>query len=245
MIYLQDMRPEVLYTLNQRFELRIQPNDRLRIVVSARNPELAAPFNVSVGQGYQVGPDGEVRNISGTSLSQGGYLVDNQGNIDFPVLGSLRVEGLTQQEVSQMIRGKLGDERLVPDAQVWVEVQNFTIYIWGEVGSMGIQSVPDNRITLLEAITRAGGLSSNAAMDEVTVIRTDRRGKRMMVNDVRTVALFDSPSYYLQQNDIVYVKPKTATMTERENRTWYWLSSFLTLSTTVISTILLINYFKN
>jgi len=243
MVYMKDMRPEILYTLTQRPLLKIQQHDRLRILVSSRNPELAAPFNLGVA-GYQIGSDGEVRTTSNMTVREGGYLVDRQGNIEFPVLGMLRVEGLTIQEASNLIKNRMREERLINDALVTVDILNFKIMVIGEVGSIGIQNVPEEKITLLEAITRAGGVTSNAALSEVLVIREDRRGYRQIVNDLRTVAVLESPAFYLQQNDIVYVKPRTARMTERETRTWQWYNTLLGFGNTVISILLLINYYK-
>ena len=242
-VYLKDMRPEVLYTLSQRPLLRIQQLDRLKIVVSSKNPELVAPFNMGVA-GYQVGSDGEVRRTANMTNQENGYLVDRQGNIEFPVLGMKRVEGMTIQEVSNMIKNELIKENYVYDAIVTVDILNFKITVMGEVSSVGIQNVPDEKITLLEAITRAGGVTTNAALNEVVVYREDRRGLRMIVNDLRTVAVLDSPAFYLQQNDIVYIKPKSARMSERESRSWQWYNTVLGLGNTVISVLLFINYYK-
>ena len=243
MVYMKDMRPEILYTLSQRPLLRIQQQDRLRILVSSRNPELAAPFNLGVA-GYQVGSDGEVRTTSNMTIRESGYLVDRQGNIEFPILGILRVEGLTIQEVSNLVQNRLREERQISDAIVSVDILNFKIMLIGEVGSIGIQDVPEEKITLLEAITIAGGVTPNASLGEIAVIREDRRGYRMIMNDLRSVAVLESPAFYLQQNDIVYVKPKGARMSERENRSWQWYNTALGLGNTLISVLLLINYYK-
>jgi len=242
-VYMKDMRPEILYTLTQRPLLRVQQQDRLRIIVGSRNPELAAPYNLGV-TGYQIGSDGEVRTTSNMTAKEGGYLVDRQGNIEFPVLGVLRVEGLTIQEVSNLIRNRLREERHITDALVSVDILNFKIMVIGEVGNIGIQNVPEEKITLLEAITRAGGVTTNASLGEVVVIREDRRGYRQIVNDLRSVAVLESPAFYLQQNDIVYVKPRAARISERENRSWQWYNTVLGLGNTVISVLLLINYYK-
>jgi len=243
MIYLKDMRPEILYQITQRQDLKIQPQDRLKIMISSKTPELTAPFNMGVG-GYQVGTDGEVRNIASSAMREGGFLVDRQGNIEFPVLGTLRVEGLTKYEVAYQIKNRLRDENLVKDAVVTVDLMNFKVTVIGEVGGPGVQNVIDEKITLFEAIIRAGGVTSNAAMGDILVIREEKRGYMAYVNDLRTVAVFDSPTYYLQQNDIVYVLPRTARMTERESRTWQWYNIVLGLVGTVMSALLLMHYYK-
>jgi len=242
MVYMKDMRPELLYQLSQKPEVKVQQNDRLRIVISSRAPELSAPFNLRVGE-YQIGSDGEVRTVS-SSTQQSGYLVDRQGNIEFPILGILRVEGLTKPEVSILIKNRLREERQISDAMVAVDILNFKITVIGEVNNIGTQFVTDDKITLLEAITRAGGVTTNASMRDVVVIREDRRGYRQIVNDLQTVAVLESPAFYLQQNDIVYVKPRTARVSERETRTWQWFSSIMGVSSTILSLLIYVNYYK-
>jgi polysaccharide export outer membrane protein len=242
-MYLRDMRPEMLYAITQRTEMKIQHDDRLRILVSSKNPELSAPFNVGVG-GYEISMDGEVRTTANSVKQETGYEVNGQGNIDFPVLGTLHVEGLTRLQLSNLIKNRLMREQLINDAIVSVDILNFKIIMMGEVGSTGVLSVPEGKITLLEAIIRSGGLSNNAAMNRIAVIREDEYGRRMMLNDVRTVALFDAPSFYLQQNDIVYALPKTAPRSEIENRGWQIFSTATGLLTTIASVILLIRSYN-
>ena len=244
MVYLKDMRPDLLYTLKERPELRIQPNDRLKIVVSSKTPELTSPFNMGVG-GYEFSNTGEIRTTVNSTMQEGGYLVNRQGEIEFPLLGMLKVEGLTKQEVASQVRLLLRDGRYVPDAMVTVEILNFKITVIGEVGGPGVQSLPEEgRITLLEAILRAGGVTTNAAMDEVAVLREDKRGLRMYMNDISSVELFQSPTYYLQQNDIVYVKPKAAQQTLFESRTWQWYGILTGSSSMILSIMLLLNFSK-
>jgi polysaccharide export outer membrane protein len=212
-------------------------------MISTKDPELTAPFNMGVG-GYQVGSDGEVRRVATTAMQEGGYLVDRLGNIEYPVLGTLRVEGLTKQELAYQIKNRLKDARIISDALVTVDILNFKINVIGEVNSPGIQTVVDEKITLFEAVTRAGGVTTNAMMDKIWVMREDKRGQRLYISDLSTVNVFDSPTYYLQQNDVVYVLPKTARMTERENRTWQWINSVLGLGSIAISVMILYNYYK-
>ena len=243
MIYMRDMRPDVLYAIPQKPEVKIQPQDRLRVSISSKTPALTAPFNLGVG-GYVISSDAEVSTTTTSTIQETGYLVDRQGNIEFPVLGMIRVEGLTKQEAANLIKNRLREERQIPDAMVTVEMLNFRITVIGEVGNIGVQNVTEDRITLLEAIIRAGGVTTNASMGEVFVLREDRRGYRAFQNDIRTVNVLTSPTFYLQQNDIVYVKPKAPQQTEQERRSWQWLSIAMSISSAVISVMLLLNYFK-
>ena len=242
-VYLKDMRPDIQYHLSQRPDLKIQPQDRLKIMISSRNPELTAPFNMGVG-GYQIGQSGEVRTMASSAMQESGYLVDRQGNIEFPVLGLFRVEGLTKQEVAYQIKNRLRDERLISDAVVTVDIMNFKITVIGEVSNGGIQNVNDEKITIFEAIIRAGGVTSNGAMGEIQVFREDRRGLQVYYNDLRTVAILDSPTYYLQQNDIVYVKPRVGRMSDGESRVWSGISTILGFASALVSILILYNYYK-
>jgi polysaccharide export outer membrane protein len=237
------MEPDVLYLFASKPELQIGQEDRLRILISSRTPELAAPFNMGIG-GYQVGADGEVRTVQNPIIQETEYVVDRRGDIEFPVLGTLHVEGLTRQELSSRIKDLLRKEGLLNDAIVTIDLLNLKITMMGEVGNIGVLSVPDNRITLLEAITRSGGLTANASMDRVAVIREDKDGRRMIMNDLRTVEVFNSPGFYLQQNDIVYVKPKAGKPSEKENRAWQIFSTVFGLCSSVISLLLLAEYYK-
>jgi len=223
--------------------LKLQPDDRLNIWVSSpQKPSLAVPFNLGI-EGYEVDTRGRIGTVS--TEQESGYRVDRDGYIDFPVLGKVHVEGLTTQELSDRIKETLKQRRLISDALVSVTLLNFKVLIFGEVGGVGILSVPGDKLTLIEAIARSGGLGRNAKMDEVWVIREEENGRRAMVVDLRTVSMFNSPGFYLQQNDIVYVKPKVAPRTALEDRLWQVASMFLGAGGTVISLIILFRTYGN
>ena len=181
----------------------IQPKDQLSIVVSSRNPELAAMFNLTSVQ-YQAGAE-----ITSTGGGQRilGYVVDNDGNIDFPVLGVLEVAGLTRWELSELIKKKLLDGGLLTDAVVTVEFMNFKVSVIGEVNSPGTFTIQGDKVTVLQAISLARDLTIFGERENVTVIR-ERDGQRTMYEiNLCDVSMFNSPAYYLQQNDVVYVQP--------------------------------------
>lgn len=181
----------------------IQPKDMLSIVVSSRNPELVAMFNLPVVS-YQAGSEVVT---GGYNQRLMGYVVDNEGNIDFPVLGTLNVSGLTRWELSGKIKNELLDEGLLTDAVVTVEFLNFKISVIGEVNSPGTYNVEGDKVTILQAISLAKDLTIFGKRGNVSVIR-ERNGERVIYQiDLRDVSLFNSPAYYLQQNDIVYVEP--------------------------------------
>ena len=180
----------------------IQPKDMLSIVVSSRNPELVAMFNLPVVS-YQAGSE----IVNGGYQKLIGYVVDNQGYIDFPVLGPIKVAGLTRWELSELIKKKLLENGLLTDAVVTVEFMNFKISVLGEVNSPGTYSVEGDKVTILQAISLAKDLTIFGMRDNVSVIR-EKDGERTIYQvDLTDVDLFNSPAYYLQQNDIVYVEP--------------------------------------
>lgn len=181
----------------------IQPKDMLSIIVSSRNPELVAMFNLPVVT-YQAGSE-----ITSTSAYQRltGYIVDNDGYIDFPVLGQLKVAGMTRWELSEMVKNKLVDGGYLSDAVVTVEFMNFKVSVIGEVNAPGTFSIDGDKVTVLQAISLARDLTIFGMRENVTVIR-ERDGERTMYEiNLCDVSMFDSPAYFLQQNDIVYVQP--------------------------------------
>lgn len=183
----------------------IQPKDMLSIVVSSRNPELVAMFNLPVIS-YQAGSEvvagaGQQRLL--------GYVVDNNGQIDFPVLGLIDVAGLTRWELSELIKKKLLNDGLLTDAVVTVEFMNFKISVIGEVNGPGTFTINGDKVTVLQAISLARDLTIFGERENVTVIR-ERDGQRTMYEiNLCDVSMFNSPAYYLQQNDVVYVQPSS------------------------------------
>jgi len=240
--YMRDIKPNVRYSIPQKPEIRIQPDDRLRIVVLSEQRDLAAPFNTGVG-GTQVSAGGEITTRT-DAITEEGYLVDREGNIEFPGLGILRVEGSTLHELSDEIQSSLRRKSMLGNAVVAVSLLNFKILLMGEINSIGILSVPEGKITLLEAILQSGGVTNNASIKDVEVTREDENGLRMTKVDLRTVSMYNSPVFYLQQNDVVYVRPRVAQRTAREERGWQLYSIILGMVTTISTTLLLFNVYK-
>ena len=181
----------------------IQPKDMLSIVVSSRNPELVSMFNLPVVS-YQAGSE----TVSGAGVQRLlGYVVDNAGYIDFPVLGPISVSGMTRWELSEMIKNRLIKDGLLTDAVVTVEFMNFKVYVLGEVNAPGTYTIEGDKVTVLQAISLARDLTIFGLRENVSVIR-ERDGERTIYQiNLCDVNLFKSPAYYLQQNDIIYVEP--------------------------------------
>ncbi len=207
-LILQGMEEGQKYPVEKKHEAIIQYDDRLSIKVSCKNPELAIPFNVT-GQSIQVDANGNpvVSSMSATTKSQG-YRVDSDGYIDFPILGKLYVQGMTLNQAIDLIRTRIIESNYIKDPLVFIEFLNFKYTVMGAVGSNGTFSVDGDRITILEAIAKTGELSSRANIKHVSVIREVGGERQVYYVDLRTKDIFDSPCYFLQQNDIVYVEPR-------------------------------------
>lgn len=237
--YLRDMEELKEYPVYQKYEAVIHRDDRLSITVSCKNPELTLPFNLPGSSNYSIGPNGSIStsNIGSNESASKGYLVDVNGEIDFPILGKLKVEGRTRGQVTEMINQRLIDEDLIKDPIVMVNFLNFKITVLGEVGSPGIYDINGDRITLLEAIAKAGDISDEGRVDRVAVIREYGNKRRILFHDLRSKDVFNSPCYYLQQNDIVYVEPsaiKTRDNAQRAISTFSMIISFITTITSLV-----------
>ena len=228
-VYLEDMREDISYPMNAQPEMRIQRDDRLSIIVNSRNPELTVPFNISTGGDFQVTSNGDVSTTAGSQKQEKGYMVDLNGYIEFPILGKLKVVDLTRKQVADLIKNRLISENLINDPLIFVDILNIKITVMGEVKSPQVLQVEDSRITLLEAITRTGGVTTNALLDRVAVIREEGNERKMYMHDIRSSDIFYSPCYYLQQNDMVYIHPKFAEANTKERRTLGFYSFGVTL----------------
>ncbi len=219
------------------YDARIMPKDLLTIVVSCpEEPELAEPFNLTVST-----PVSNTGNKSLTSqpvLQQ--YLVDNQGNVDFPVLGTIHLGGLTKGEAEQLIKDKLAPQ-FHQAPIVTVRMVNYKISVIGEVASPGTFTISNEKVNLLEALAMAGDMTIYGIRDNVKLIREDSAGKRKIITlNLNDTDILQSPYYYLQQNDIVYVTPnKTKAKTSNISAsTTIWFSvvgSLVSLASLIIA----------
>lgn len=203
--YLQDA--EVINQAQQQeklYDATIMPKDLLTIVVSCTNPELAVPFNLTVASPMSVG-SGNTSLTSQPILQQ--YLVDNEGRINFPVLGELRLGGLTKSQAEQLIVKNL-KPYIKENPIVTVRMSNYKISVLGEVARPGTFTISNEKVNLLEALAMAGDMTVYGVRDNVKLIREDANGKQEIhtldLNKAETVL---SPYYWLQQNDVVYVTP--------------------------------------
>ena len=243
-IYLRDMNELEEYPVIQKYEAVIHRDDKLSIIVNSKNPELAIPFNLPGSNGgFTINADGTVMSTSNPaptdSTNPRGYLVDVHGDIDFPVLGKLHVEGLTRSQLTDLIKQRLIEEELIKDPMVMIDFLNFKFSVLGEVNGVGTYEITGDRITLLEALAMAGDLRPTARLDRIGVIREYGGKRRILFHDIRSKDIFTSPCYYLQQNDIIYVEPTRQRADERDQRNFSRWSMFLSFITTITSLILI------
>lgn len=240
--YLQDIVPDKAERIAINKGILIQPKDMISIVVSSRNPKLALIFNLPVIS-YQAGS--EVVSGQGSQRLLG-YVVDNDGYIDFPVLGLVKAAGLTRWELANEIKSMIIEGNYINDPVVTVEFMNFKISVMGEVTSPGTYNIEGDKITLLQALSLAKDLTIFGRRDNVSVIREQGDERIIYQVDLRSASIFESPAYYLQQNDIVYVEPnkvRAGQSTINENNIksvslWVSVGSFLTSLAVLIVNIL-------
>ena len=231
-LYFQDIvvkRPEVIEATR---DITLQPMDQISILVSSKDPELAALFNLTFAQ-YRAGNGSSINNYGG---EMSGYTIDELGEIDFPILGKLHVSGMTKSEVAAMVKKRLMDESLVNDPVVTVEFMNLYFSVLGEVSRAGKYSITKDQITILEAIAMAGDLTIYGKRDGIFVIREENGERVTHWVDIRSKDIFKSPVYFLKQNDVIYVQPNTvragqSTINENSVKSvglWISIASFLT-----------------
>lgn len=168
------------------------------------------------------------------------YLVDNDGYIDYPVLGKLYVAGLTTRECEALIRREL-KQYLNEVPNVTVRTSNYKISVLGEVKNPGTYTISDERITIFQALALAGDMTLFSVRDDVLLLREDSAGKRQVIHlDLTQADVALSPHYYLTQNDIVYVKPTKARVRSNtlSNNSSVWIS-LLSLASTIASLIII------
>jgi polysaccharide export outer membrane protein len=187
------------------YDARIMPKDILTITVSTTNQEASAPFNLTVATAQSL----SLRASSTSQPALQSYIVDNSGNIEFPIVGTLHVAGLTKNEAEELVLSKI--RSYMSDNEkpiVTVRMINYKISVIGEVNRPGMFTVANEKINILEALAQAGDLTIYGVRDRVKLIREDATGKKeihtLNLNDANII---NSPYYYLQQNDIIYVEP--------------------------------------
>ena len=208
----------------------IGPDDMLTITVSALDQDLARPFNLSTMNFSLL--DGVGRPAVQS------YLVDAKGNIDFPVLGTLKLDGLNRIQATSLIKNMLVE--YIKNPIVNIRIVNFKITVLGEVNRPGSYTIPNERVTILEAIGLAGDLTIQAERKNILVVRENNGQKINNRVDITSETIFNSPVYYLTQNDVIYVQPnnskiKSSNIGPNTNTTLSVIGTLVTVAALIIS----------
>lgn len=227
MTLLLDMVENNSYPAPPAPEIVLHQEDQLGIQVLSENPQLAAPFNAGLS----------LVDASAAAQKTVSYTVDSKGNIDFPVLGALPVEGKTIKQVKEMIASLIREKGYIKEPVVNVKLENFKVTVFGSLGN-SVLPVSDPSINLLQALARAGQISTGVNIKEVMVIRT-QDGERKAYNvNLQKVSMFDSPVFYLQQNDVVYVKQRGARLSPEGEVAMSFVGTGLTLASILTNVLI-------
>lgn len=211
--YLQDMTENTTLAASQPSGFRIEPGDKLSIVVHSKDPNLAGLFNLPIITNRRStlsnGNSGVSTRNYDANDGMSVYTVAENGTIDFPVLGNIKISGMTRSEVVGFIKGELVGRDLIKDPTVIVEFLNTGISLLGEFNRPGRYDMNRDNITILEAISLGGDLTIQGMRENVKVIRemSDGTSKVYVVDLTNAKSMMESPAYYLKQSDVVYVEP--------------------------------------
>lgn len=194
----------------------LHENDILSIAVSSLNPEAAEIFNVANLTATQTSSS------TGTTTQASGYLIDREGFIRFPLLGKLQAAGKTKKELREEITKQLVDKKLLLEPIVDVRYLNYKVSVLGEVRNPSVLTIPNEKVTILEALGLAGDLTIYSKRDNVLLIREEDGVKKTHRIDLTTDEIFTSPFYYLKSNDVIYVQPNKSKVASA-SRTTQWL----------------------
>lgn len=230
--YISDAPRDTAMVLHGEFSKGIQANDLLNIYVESVEPSSTIQFNQETNK-IAVSSSGTVMNPGSAAGNVSGYLVDKEGYITFPVLGRIKVAGYTHLNLAKEIEKRLVDDGHIKDPRVTVKLMNFKVSVLGEVAKPGELIIPGERITILEALAMVGDLTIHGQRTNITIIR-EENGERTIGNlDLTSKNIFESPYYYLHQNDVVYVEPNIRKK-KSASRDMTWMS-YLSSAVSVVS----------
>ena len=204
LVYYQNIDSLATSEKSYSYEIKIQPDDLLSIIVAADDPESAIPFNLITAM---VPTADMVNNLNGQQTIQT-YLVDADGVIVFPILGKLQVGGLSRSELMHLLETQIA--KYVKNPIITIRRMNFKISVQGEVNAPDTYSIDSDRITLIEAISKARDLTIYGQRNNILIIREINGVKSYNRVDITKADFINSPFYYLAQNDVVYVEPNKA-----------------------------------
>lgn len=215
-VYFNNVQDATFPSTTVEKELPIQPNDILSITISSLNAEASAPFNL------QTNYSGRSTTVTGSNIEVGGYLVNADGTLELPILGTIKAAGFTKDQLKDNITNLILSKKLLVDPIVDIRYLNYEVTVLGEVARPTVIPVPNEKISLLKALGLAGDLTIYGKRDNVLLIREENGKKITRHIDLTSKNFFNSPYYYLEPNDVVYVQPN-ATKAATASRTQQFL----------------------
>ena len=203
LVYFNEAQAPASSEANKNYTPVFKSDDLLMINVMGMDAEAVKPFNLPVLLNNNV-----MNGYTNGNANPQGYLIDAEGNIDFPVLGKIKMAGLNRNEATELLKEKL--KPYLKEVSILIRILNFKVTVLGEVRNPGSFNIPNERITLLEAIGIAGDLNITAVRKNILVIRDENGKKTEYRVDLTKKDVFGSPVFYLNQNDVVYVQPNRA-----------------------------------
>ena len=206
--YIQDVREGTVLTPPAASAIRLKPMDQISIIVSCRDPQVAAMFNLPTYT-RRIGEQSNLSaNLGSNTNGMSGYTVGSNGAIDFPIIGEVIIAGLTREQAADLIKERLVDSKQIKDPVVTVEFMNLGFSVLGEVVRPGRYAIDRDRFTVLDALSRAGDLTIDGQRENVTLLRNEGgRDEVYQINLLNAQSLYSSPAFYVQQGDIIYVTP--------------------------------------
>lgn len=234
--YFQNIDSLNLSASKMLYEAHIMPKDQLSIIVKTTNETASEPFNIFMKSGMS--------NMGESGQKLQSYLVDNKGDIDFPIIGKIHVQGLTSRECEDLIRSKIRPYLAESERPlVTVRLGSFRVVVTGEVASPGVVQVPYEKMSIVEALAQSGDLGLQGKRKNVMLIRESATGQKFVHRfDLTDANIINSPYFYLQQNDIIYVEPNGAKKGTAglSNSITFWIglvSSIISLATLSVTLV--------
>ncbi|MBR3303596.1 MAG: polysaccharide biosynthesis/export family protein [Bacteroidales bacterium] len=227
--YWKDIEYGARYNIRKAPELRFKPKDKLSIALLNDNPQLIAPF-------YRMSGVGENQDVN-KAVS---YEVDRDGNIDFPIIGLLHIEGMTEREVEKLLISKIQSSGYIKNPEVKVKLTGFSVIFVGAGGNK-VLTVTESSLNIIEALSRFGDFVDRAKIKDLMVMRTEMGTMQAYSLNLKKKEIFNSPVFYLQQNDVIYTKPKG---TKHSTNSQFVVSILGTLTSVATTVILYLNYIK-
>ena len=230
-LYFQDIDQVRLDELTTAYQAKIKKDDKLTIVVTGPDKTVITPYNLTLSEsvsGY--------RNPENSTL---GYLVDSNGDIQFPILGTIHVEGMTRNQLAEYLTREIGKD--VKDPIVYVDFRNYKITVLGEVSRPGTYTMDSEKVNILQAISYAGDLKLTAEREGIILLREEDGKIEHYLVDLKQSHLLDSPYFFLQQNDILYIPPSAGRVANATNSMGVWttvlssITSILAITSAIIS----------